>query len=310
MSGFAGGVKKCLIHFLELLPPRFTASLGAGLGRIAYYLEKRGPFGGYMQRAVRRTLGVTEDEADRVVKANFIHMGKLIFELVGSPKLRKKWPKLLELNGREHLEAALSQGKGVILLSAHIGNFELLSISLPLLGFPPQHTIAWKFEDTFENRYLERIRGQYGTKLLYSQELKPNDVLGILNKGGIILIYPDHYTLGKTVAPFFGIPTHMPAGPVQYALATGAPLLPVYARREGLRTKITIEPPLVLPPADGPISRAIVCRGLKVCTATFERWIRTYPEQYFWLLKRNEWGGDFVDLQNFIVKEGQDDRDR
>lgn len=291
MSPITEGIKKCLIRSLELLPLRFAAGLGSVLGRIAFYLEKWGPFGGCMQRTVRRTLGVTEKEADRIVKANFIHMAKLFFELAGSHKLRKKWPELVELNGREYLVAALNQGKGVILLSAHIGNFELMSMVLPLLGFPP-NTIVWKFEDTYENLYLDRVRRQYGTKLLYSQELKTNDVLEILNDRGIVLIFPDHYTLGKNVVPFFGIPTHMPAGPVQYALTTGAPLLPIYARREGLGIKITIEPPLTLPPVDGSLSRAIVCQGLEVCTAEFERWIRNCPEQYLWVLKRNDWGAE------------------
>lgn len=304
MSGFSDGIKKGLIRGLGYLPLGFGASLGSGLGRIAYHLEKRGPFGGYMQRAVRRTLGVTENEADRIVKANFIHTGKLIFELTGSPKLRKKWPNLLELSGREHLEAALAQGKGVILLTAHLGNFELMSTVLPLLGFPPHHVIAWKFEETAENLYLDRIREQYGAKLLYSQELKTNDVVGILKRGEIVLIVPDHYTIGKTEVPFFGIPTRMPAGPVQYALTSGAPLVPIYTYRERKRIKIIIEPPLALPPAEGPISRAIVCRGLEVCTATFERWIRTYPEQYFWLLKRSEWGADSVDgIQGTVDSE-------
>jgi KDO2-lipid IV(A) lauroyltransferase len=305
MSGFTSSIKKYLIRSFGLLPLGFGASLGSGLGRIAYHLEKRGSYGGYLQRAVRRTLGVTENEADQIVKANFIHMGKLIFELTGSPKLRKKWPDILELSGREHLETALAEGKGVILISAHLGNFELLSMVLPLLGFPTS-TIAWKFEETLENLYLDRMRGQYGTKLLYSQDLKTNDVVGILKRGGIVLIVPDHYTFGKTEVPFFGISTRMPAGPVQYAFASGAPLVPIYTYRKEKRIKIIIEPPLVLPPAEGPISRAVVCRGLEVCTATFERWIRTYPEQYFWLLKRSEWGGESVDSVQVTVDSSKD----
>lgn len=277
-------LKKAALALPGLIPGPATPIIAQALGRLGYRLHEWGPFRGYLQRAVARALAVDRREADRIVRANFQHMASTLLEVARTAKLWREWPRLVTLTGREYLDAALAAGKGAILLTAHIGNFELMVRGLPLAGIP-LHIVAWRQAETFENRYLDETRRMHGAKILYSQDLTTAQALGILNEGGLILIAGDRYNLGRNELPFFGFPTRIPAGPIHYSLKSGAPIIPLYTLRRGRRHHIIIEPPLQLPD-EGDVYQS----GLELCVSTYERWIRSCPEQYLWMMRIHDWG--------------------
>ena len=276
--------KKAALALPGVIPGPVTPIVAQALGRAGYRLHELGPFKGYLQRAVMRALDVEFREADRIIRANFRHMANTLLEVARTDKLRREWPRLVRLEGREYLDAALAAGKGAILLTAHLGNFELMLRGLPLAGIP-LHVVVWQQAETFENRYLDMTRRMYGAKILYSQDLTTAQALGVLNVGGLILIVGDNYNLGRNELPFFGFPTHIPAGPIHYSLKSGAPIIPIYTLRHGRRHHVIVEPPLQLPD-EGDVYQ----KGLELCVSMYERWIRSCPEQYLWIMRIQDWG--------------------
>ena len=278
----AGGV----IKSLGLLPwaarPAVARSLQALL-RLAY---ARSPMNGMIEAMIVRTLGVTTEQADRIARDNFHHMAMTLLESMGLGKLKREWDGRVEIYGLEYLRDALAEGRGAVLVSAHLGNYELIVRGLPLTGLPLT-TIGWKQPNAYHFRYLDRLRQIHGTKLVYSQEARTEDVVAILRAGGVLILAGDYYPRqGRNVLPFFGIRTSVPAGALHYSIQAGAPLIPIYTLREKFGYhRVHLEPPLNLP-TQGDLYQAT----LELCVATFERWIRAHPEQYLWAIRHTDWG--------------------
>lgn len=281
-------LKKFFIKLFSRTPLWLASGIAVILGRLVFWLHEKGNYKNYLHRVVQRCMRVDRKTADRILKKNFSHMALLLFEMARLSRVKKDnlhiQRKLFEISGYEHFIQAREKGQGVILLSAHIGNFEFLISGLPLENIPI-HAVVWKQPDRLENRFLDEIREKFGTKLLYSQEINTEDAVRILKSGGIILMIADYFTTGKNVASFFGMPTHMAIGPVHYAFKSKAPIIPVYTVRKGRKHQIIFESPLELP-TEGDIYQ----KGLERIVSIYERWIKSCPEQYFWLFWQVEWG--------------------
>ncbi len=284
---FVDKIKSGVFKLLASIPVNYLPSIAKILGTIWYSLERIGPYKGYLENGVAKTLQLDTSRCKEIVRASFINMVYCILEMARFKSLKEEWSKNVEVVGIEYLNEVLKDGKGAILLSAHLGNFELIVCGLPLAEIP-LHTIAWIQDDTFENRYLDELRQLYGNKLVYSQEITTEIALNILRDNQALLIVADHYNLGRNIVSFFGIPAHIPAGPVHYSLQSEAAILPIYTIKENGRNKIIIEPPLEIEEFN--TLEETYQNGLQKCVSKYEAWIRLYPEQYMWYLKRFEWG--------------------
>lgn len=269
------------------LPSGFLPFAGKSLGRFAYYLHEKSKHKYEVHQAVSRALDVDECETERIVDQNFEHTVRMLLEVMRLPRMGEKLKDFVEVSGREYLDVAAKRGRGVILVTAHIGNFEYLVSGLPLLR-EPSYCIAWKQPDSVVNQYLDSIRQSLGTRLLYSQEMSTETAVEVLNHGGMILIGGDHYNRGRNVTKFFGFDTPMPAGPIHYSRITGAPIVPIRILRYGEYHRIIIEPSMLLPECKS--VDQLYTEGLNQLTSVFERWIRSCPEQYMWILRRGDWG--------------------
>lgn len=285
--GILDSCKLFPLKALRFLPSGAVPFAGQSLGSFAYYLHEKSKHKHEVHQAVSRALGVDECETERIVCQNFEHTVRMLLEVMRLPRLGRKLKDLVEVSGQEHLDAAARHGKGVILVTAHIGNFEYLVSGLPLLG-RPSYCIAWKQPDNVVNQYLDSIRESLGTRLLYSQEMSTEIAVEVLSHGGMILIGGDHYNRGRNVTKFFGIDTSMPAGPIHYSRITGAPIVPIRILRYGERHRIIIEPSMLLPECR--CMDQLYTDGLNQLVSVFERWIRSCPEQYMWILRRGDWG--------------------
>ncbi|MGE5530369.1 MAG: lysophospholipid acyltransferase family protein [Patescibacteria group bacterium] len=275
-------VQRAILKGLAALPLGLAYAAAVPLGILGYRLHEAGPHRGELHTLVTRALQVDRDEAERIIRANFIHLIKLLVEDARAAKLRRDWRDRVRIEGLANLQTALSGGKGAILLSAHLGNTELLMRGLPLLGLNV-HAVVLRQPAGFFYRFLDDTRQAYGTKLIYTQELlTPSGVkrtLAMLRGGGVLALTGDPYGYGKNMVPFLGTRMAMPEGPVFFARLAGAPVVPLLIRRIGRGHLISIDPPLDLPLHD-------VQASLERCAAMMEGWIRAYPEQYYWLIHR------------------------
>ena len=280
MLGFEAGVQ-CLSR-----PAAMRA--GEGLGRLAY--RAAGRQRRFAERNLRLAYGdlKTPHERNRLTRDVFQHLGKCLVDFLRGPALGPaQMDALVSCCGGEHLRAALDKGKGVILLTAHLGNWELLGRWVSAQGIPLT-VVAREPEDPLLGGYLRRMRENAGFAVLSKGE-SARELLSVLRRGEAIILLPDQNS-GDLFVPFFGVPAGTVAGPASLALHTGAALLPAYCLREADdRYRILFLPPI---PVRATGDREADVSGVMAeVNRVLEEVIRRYPDQWLWV--HNRWKSAF-----------------
>ncbi|GFO55769.1 lipid A biosynthesis lauroyltransferase [Geomonas sp. Red276] len=189
----------------------------------------------------------------------------------------------IELRGREHFEAARGKGKGMICLSGHCGNWELMALAIGrLLG--EGAVVANQQKNPFFNQMVERMRMRYNSRVIYKKgafrgmlaELKRGHLVGLLADQAD---FPAHGVLIEVM----GRTAWASKAPVQIARKSGAPLVPVFIHREGGRHVITFYPEHLL--GDDRSEE-----GTRNETQALSRYVEDYvvahPTQWYWVHRR------------------------
>jgi KDO2-lipid IV(A) lauroyltransferase len=189
----------------------------------------------------------------------------------------------ITIEGTEHLDAALAKGHGVILITAHFGNWEVFARKLVLLGYPV-NVIARDSDDPGMTGIGNAVRQSGGYRVLPRDDaalpamrcLRKNELLGIL---------PDQNTWSGIFVDFFGRPVATATGPAVFALRSGAPIVCGFARRdESGRFGAVIYPPLEVSMSGD--EDTDIQRLTEAFTDVIEDEIRKYPEQWLWVHDR------------------------
>ena len=190
----------------------------------------------------------------------------------------------ISISGREYLDAALAKGNGVIVLSAHLGNFFLLGTRLAVEGYPahvlvnqPKHREFAQLMDDYRWRVRQRtIHARPRREALTRLNL-------VLRQNEVAVVIADEYRKGNGIpVPLFGRTVQARRGPATLALRTGAAVVPVcLVRQTDDSLKLIIEPELELV-RSGENKRAIRENTLRI-TQWLERTVRTYPDQWNWM---------------------------
>ena len=194
---------------------------------------------------------------------------------------------LIEITGKEYLDAAFQRGKGIILAGLHLGNFPLIAAKLAFEGYPIAVIIKKP-----RNRSLAKLytfmTDMVGVGFIDGRErlLATQQSLRQLRKGGIVYIiidqnppYPD------IMVDFFGYAVPSFKGPVVLALRTGAVILPAFiVYSNGWRHKLFIEKPFTLETTEN--QEGDIARNLARLMKLAEGYIEQYPEQWWWWHRR------------------------
>jgi len=247
-------------------------------------------FRGFRRRSranIRIALGYEIDDPaiDRVALRslrNFICAGIEVAVAVGSPDdaLRAR----IALVGRDHLDAALAKGNGVLLLSAHLGNFFLIGSRLGIEGFPASVLVNQPRDGRFAELMDDfRMEVRQPTIRARPRRQALQALHGVLRQNHVVVVIADEFRQGSGIeVPFFGGTVIARRGPVTLALRTGAAIVPAYLVRQandGL--KLIIEPELELD-RSGKVSTQIRANTARM-TAWLERTVRAYPDQWNWM---------------------------
>jgi len=195
-------------------------------------------------------------------------------------------------SGDERLVAASHEGRGAILLTAHIGNFELGGLFLAQLGLKVAAVYVPDPSPVIE-KHREDARRMLGVRGL-PIDTSPFAFLPVrkaLEENIFVAIQGDRDVSGTgRQMPFFGRSTSFPVGPFRLAQASGAPIFPVFVLQEDDgRYRTIVEEPILVPNARGEHGDAAVVAGLAHFVASMERIIREYPSQ--WYLFTRFWEG-------------------
>jgi len=232
---------------------------------------------------------------DSLARAMFKSLGKNFYEflnLEGSSKQRVAG--LVEsIHGMEHLEAALARDAGLIVITGHIGCFELLAAYFSQQGYP-LWVVGRELWEKRINEKLIRIRESMGYKTI-DRDSGGKDVLRVLRDGKIVAVLIDQHTrVSGIYVPFFNRPAHTPIGVAKLAIKTGAPILPmaIYMRENG-RHEVRILP-VIDPPEPSGVGQDGADKQVenltRECSHAIETLVRYDPKQWVWF--HNRWRYD------------------
>ncbi|UCF21521.1 MAG: lysophospholipid acyltransferase family protein [Gemmatimonadota bacterium] len=276
-------MSRLTLQLLGILPPQVGERLGRRLGRLAYRLGWRR---GVVESQL--TLAFPERDADwvsRTARACFEHVGREALGLprllrLGLPEVRAR---LEVIEGTEVLREAFGEGRGVVMVSGHFGNWELAGSALAALGYPVD-AVMQRLKNPHLNRLIQEMRERLGMGLI--DRVRAWDrYMESLAAGRIVAFVADQDARGRGVfVPFFGRPASTHKAPALLALRTRAPFLIGGTLRVGPRRYHGWI--VRLDPRPGLGAGEQVLDLTQRWAAELERRIRLYPEQYFWHHKR------------------------
>ncbi|MDD5506662.1 MAG: lysophospholipid acyltransferase family protein [Candidatus Omnitrophica bacterium] len=229
----------------------------------------------------------SRQEIERIAKDCFIFIAKGAVELMfffDKPHMLKG---KVAIEGRNNLDAALARGRGVILVSAHFGNFPLLLGRLAVEGYKTCG-IMRPMHDARVERIFFKKREKYGVRTIYSQprnECVNNTIAALRNNELIFIPIDQNFGTGGVFVNFFGRQAATATGPVVLAQRTKAALIPCFILRQPEdRHKIIFEPELEL--KEGKDPRDTVLINIQRLTDIIEAYIRKYPAEWGWIHRR------------------------
>jgi len=187
--------------------------------------------------------------------------------------------KYINICGKENLDKTLARGKGAVILSAHIGNWELGGAVVGTLGYSI-YAIALDHKDERVNNFFINQRAICDMKIIpIGSQLK--NCFRILRKNSLLAILGDRdFSSHGVQAEFFGKTTLMPKGPAFFSLRTGAPIIPTFSIREKDDSfRLVFEEPIES--AENGRSEEAVKSVMARYIAVIERYIRKYPDQWY-----------------------------
>ncbi len=187
----------------------------------------------------------------------------------------------LDIEGSTHLERCRVGGRGAILLTGHLGNWELAAVFIRRLGIPVT-VVALPHADPRTDRLFTRQRQRCGLKVIPLGEQAARCCLHRLKTGNLLGMLGDWDVTGAGLpVPFGSGSLTMPRGPAVLSLRSGAPVLPVFLIREGRWAfRLFIEPAIW--PEGGGTGDALVRSLTRRYADVLERYVRRFPKQ--WLM--------------------------
>jgi KDO2-lipid IV(A) lauroyltransferase len=190
----------------------------------------------------------------------------------------------IPISGRENIDAALAKGQGVIVLSAHLGNFFLLGSRLAIDGLPTYVLVNQPRDGRFADM-MDEYRLQVRQKTIHARprRLAFQELQEALRRNQVVVLIADEYRKGSGVeVSLFGRPVIARRGPATLAMRTGAPIVPACMVRQADDTlKLLIESELEIErSAKG---KNQVRDNIVRVTQWVERTVRAYPDQWNWM---------------------------
>ena len=275
---------KTFSRFSTWLGPSGWRFFGSGIGSLIWW---------FLPSARRKilldnltqSLQIDVTEARKLARENCRHMGIMVMETMASPKLKRQnisdW---VTLEGKEHLDEALSYNKGALLVTGHIGNWEWLGGALALHGYPMIAVMTNQHNPGF-NRMIIELRT--GMDMIVNSRTDVRDMVRRLKDGKFIGLLMDQYAPQSTIkAEFFGRETTCQPGAAVLGRMQNAPIVPVFIHREANGKHRIMAHPVrfVSQEKEKDIALQEITQDLMT---VIEAHIRAYPTEWFWL--HNRW---------------------
>lgn len=271
---------------MPLVPPRLGYALFGRLGDLSH--DKSTSSRENVYDNLRHVLGPNSPPSriEQVAREIFRNQARNYYDLFRVASLRNaEIERLVTVHGLEHVDRALAEGKGLIAVTAHFGNLDVVAQIFAIRGYPIM-VVAEHLKPERLYQYVASLRASKGIKIIpIDSFLRP--IFRALRNNELVGIAADRNLTGTgTLVEFFGAPALLPDGHVQLALRTGARLALFFSIRKPDNTfEAFVEPPLQLENT-GDLQRD-TRDGMAKVVAVLEKYIGQYPEQ--WVMFQPVW---------------------
>jgi KDO2-lipid IV(A) lauroyltransferase len=266
------------------LSPTWARRVGIALGRFGHAVV---PYRRRMiRRAMARSLGgrPTDDEIRRLTRLNYEHYGQLAVEILRLKRVAEGDLSAIEFEGREHLDAALAKGRGVLVLTAHLGNYDQLAVAVQALGYQVG-IISKKPKSAAVERFWMDERRSAGLKI-FTRDDSPIGMIRVLKANEILgVILDQHAHVASVTVDFFGRPAQTMKSLAVLAGRSGAPVVPMFSERLPDGRHVIRALPEVELAAEGTSDEAVLANTQRF-TIIIEGAVRARPEQWTWIHRR------------------------
>ena len=278
---------RAAVGALAALPLALAVRLGAALGWLAYWLDVP------HRRIGMRNLAIAFPERSlrerrRILRASFQNLGRMAAEVAQLPALDAARIRTMVQFDEAWWDRKIAEtaDTGLLVLSGHFGNWELLVYAQGMRGYPV-HMVHRTIRNPLVDGWFNAIRARAGTRLIRKHRAA-RDVLRALREHGLLVLpFDQNSTRGQGVfVDFFGLPASTNSGLARIALRSGVPVVPIFIVRQGGAARHVVH---TLPPVEmertGDFEED-VRRNTQRLSLAFEAMVRRYPEQWLWLHKR------------------------
>jgi len=266
--------------------------------RLAYWVSERFADVQYIiskkdREAVRSNLATIlkkdKKECARLSKMVFRNFGLYLVDFFRILKIDKEYIKnKVSIEGLQHIADVLKEGKGGIILSSHIGNWELGGVVVGVLGYDIS-AVAMNHSHSKINSFFIKQREAKGLKVIKMGSVMKSCISVLSKKNGLLALIGDRdFNNNGIIMDFFGMPTKIPKGPALFSLKTSAPVIPAFLiRKNRFKYKLVFEKPLRYPGCSISEKDKVLKEMTQDMVNIMEKYIKEYPEQ--WLVFRRFW---------------------
>ena len=264
-------------RFTRALPPAPRYALAGAGGSLWYLLsaaQRLSALGNYAAVLDRER---DDPEVARVARRAFANYGRMLadFVLIGGLG-REELVARMSVDGREHLDAGLAAGRGVIMAAPHMGSWDMGGSFAGSMGYR-MSTVATRFPGSLDAAVAE-TRQTLGLRVIPLERSAVKAIAGELAANAVVALLCDLQHGPGVEVEFFGHRVQVPPGPAVFAAKTGAVLLPACVWRSGPgRYHVHIEPPLE-PVRSGKAGTQDLMQRI---VTRFEGFIRPRPDQWY-----------------------------
>ena len=278
---------KALSRLACCLPESGAKTMGNMLGRIFWYFVPQRRKKISLQNILRAGITTDRAKAEEISKNAALRFGPLGVSMLRFPLLTKEnISDYVVIKNKEKLDALVKENKGCILAANHCGNWEMVGAGLALHGYPLL-SVGMKQSNEGFDQFICEYRAMTGQKIEYKTGVR--DMLRRLKEGYFVGLLCDQDP-GNTgiLSELFGQKTLTPTGPAHFSVMTGLPIITLFIHQtEDCKYEIIAGDPIL--PDAGMGKKEAVQKITDTLNKKIEAWVRTYPEEWFWMHSRWKW---------------------
>ena len=274
------------VHGVRLLPRRLARTAGVAIGAVAFRALGR------LRRVGLRNLelafpGITAREREAILRSEYRNLGFLLAEFCKMQSYTAATAsRFIRYEGLENYLRARERGKGVLVLTGHLGAWELSSFYHSLMGMPMGMVIR-RLDNPLVDEFVNRIRCLHGNRVIHKDDFARGLIASMRAGETVGILMDTNMTPPQGVfVPFFGVPACTASGMARIAEKTGAAVLPGFLLWEQREQKYVLRFGEELEIVHTEDAEQDVLTNTATFTAAIERYIRQYPDQWLWMHRR------------------------